>query len=170
MVEKPSLVAPYFLESEDQIEIREGYSDSDDCPWGFKHQGIDFFPLNDLVPIRAVFQGTVTDVRYSPNEHSGNIQVNLTLNFNSIYSAQYAFEPMVRDQEIGKKQLEKMLVKKGTRVKSGDVLGYLVRPNSDAHIDFSLQKLFKSICPEEYFDTQSKKSILEIMNTDKMCF
>lgn len=54
----PTMITPYLNEA-DLGPMNEAFSFDACAPWGFPHNGIDFFPKVDAEPFRAVFSGTV---------------------------------------------------------------------------------------------------------------
>jgi hypothetical protein len=158
-----SMITPYKNAS-DIASINEAYSTSANCPWGFAHNGIDFFPAGDNKPFQAVFSGVVTMVNLWQNDKTSNWQVNVTLEFNSSFSAVYIFEIFSQNVADGQTQLSNILVSVGQSVSQGDVIGRLYVVGSGAHVHFGLMENENAISPEPYFTQDAKNSILEILH------
>ena len=159
----PSMITPYKNAS-DIASINEAFSASANAPWGFAHNGIDFFPTGDIKPFQAVFSGVVTKVKLWQNDKTSNWQVNVTLEFNSSFSAEYFFESFSQNMADGQTQLSNILVSVGQSVSQGDIIGKLYTAGSGSHVHFGLMKDGDAINPEPYFTQDAKNSILEILH------
>jgi len=156
-----SMITPYKYSS-DMACIYEAFSSSASCPWGFEHDGIDFFATGNLKPFQAVCSGVVTSVElWNPGLHW---QVSVNIRFNSIYWVSYAFEPSTNVQSDGETQLDNILVSEGQTVSQGDIIGYLYTVDEYAHVHFGLYKKGYAICPEPYFTPEARDSILSLIH------
>ena len=72
------MITPYESESE-MGPTREAFSSDASAPWGFAHQGIDFFPNGDLKLFRSATSGEVREVKLWQNDRTSNWQVNVTV-------------------------------------------------------------------------------------------
>jgi hypothetical protein len=157
-----------FVKMSDMGPIREAYSEDESAPWGFVHQGIDFFPTQNLVPFQAASSGIVQVVDLWQLETTGNWQVNLLLKYNSTFSLSYAFEPMTGNPADGQTQAEHIWVTEGQEVSQGDTLGLLYAAGNGAHVDFGLlmndpDSGLQAVCPEPYFTQSARDSILTLI-------
>lgn len=157
-----SMITPY-VNTSDMASINEAFSSDESCPWGFEHNGIDFFPNGNLKPFQAVSSGVIEEVDLFQNDKTSNWQVNVIISHNSLYRVTYAFEPMSLDEEDGNIQMDNILVSVGQDVSQGDIIGYLHTRGSGAHIHFSLLKFWDAICPEPYFTSGARDSILFLL-------
>lgn len=160
---RPILLTPYKNQSE-MASINEAYSESANCPWRFKHQGIDFFPNQDLAMFQAVTGGEITLVERFYNEINKKWQVNVELRINAMYVARYAFEPVASTFSQADTQMANIFVQEGDHVSPGQDLGRLLVRSEAAHVDFSFFKNNVPICPEPYFTSQARDSILAILH------
>ena len=161
------MIAP-FANMSDMEPIREAYSEDESAPWGFIHQGIDFFPIRNLVPFQAASSGIVQVVDLWQLETTGNWQVNLLLRYNSTFSLSYAFEPMTGNPGDGQTQADYIRVTEGQEVSQGDTLGLLFAAGNGAHVDFGLlmndpDSGLLAVCPEPYFTQAARDSILTLI-------
>jgi hypothetical protein len=161
--EPPVMITPYQNISEMSV-INEAYSESSSCPWGFIHQGIDFFPVSDLATFRAVSNGTIERIDRFYNTGNGYWQVNLDLRINSVYRVGYAFEPMSSNSADADTQMSNILVTQGQTVTQGQALGRLLVRGGGTHVHFGLYKGNNPICPESYFTEDARNSILLILH------
>lgn len=138
------------------------------------HLGIDFSPAVQLAPFQAVFSGVVEVLDLHQNEGTSLWHVNLKLVHDDVWSAWYAFEPMVEGQPYGIEQLWNMAVSEGDHVEVGDLLGRLKAVGPGSHVHFTLNKFDEPICPKAYFTPQARASIMEIIRKDNpdwdMCY
>jgi hypothetical protein len=169
----PSMITPYVSTS-DIASINEAYSASDNAPWGFIHKGIDFFPTDNYKPFRAVFSGVIKEIKLWQGAQISNSKVDVTLEFDSSFSAVYYFEFFSQDTADEQIQLNNILVSEGQSVSQGDVIGKLYMAGGGSHVHFSLIKDGEMICPEPCFTQEAKNSILEILHKtypgSEMCY
>jgi hypothetical protein len=168
-----SMITPYVNETD--MRQLQPFSSIENSPWGRAHYGIDFCATGNLKPFQAVCSGLVDKVELWLNPRNSYWQVNINIRFNSIYSVHYAFEPMSNVQSDGETQLNNILVSEGQTVSQGDIIGYLYTVDEEyAHVDFGLLKDWVRICPEPYFTSEAKDSILRLIHEDHpgwdMCY
>ena len=157
-----SMLTPYVNEA-DMVSINEAYSETANCPWGFAHNGIDFFPpLNTLHEFQAVADGVVEDISLFENSGNGFWQVNVSIRYNNSFTVIYGFEPM-SSQADGQTQLDNLMVTVQQSVVSGQVIGPLHAASNGAHVHFSLVQNGQFICPEPYFTPAAQASIMTLL-------
>jgi len=159
----PTLLTPYQSQTQ-MASINEAYSESRDCPWGFKHQGIDFFPNQDLAMFQTVSRGKITRLERFYNDVNKKWQVNVELRINDMYVVRYAFESMSSNPAHADTQMAHIFVQEGQIVSPGQDLGRLLVRGEYAHVDFGFFKNNVPICPEPYFTPQARDSILVILH------
>ncbi len=163
---RPQLITPY-VNSADIEGINEAYSISSNCPWGFQHVGVDFFPKETLAPFRAAESGTVENLGLNiddPNDTTNGRNVGLAIKINDTYTIGYNFETFSKKNEDGLLQLSRILVTNGQKVQKGDIIGYLVLGGNGAHIDFGFYKNGDRISPELYFTDEARTSVLDLIH------
>jgi hypothetical protein len=158
-----SMVTP-CVDISDMASINEAFSSDSSAPWGFAHYGIDFFPNGNLRPFQAVSAGVVERVDKFLNVGNSYWQVNVQIRLNSTYSVGYAFEPMSSDEADGDTQLAKVFVTVGQKVMQGDIIGKLYTVGAGTHVDFGFYKNGVPICPEPYFTSDARSSILTLLH------
>jgi hypothetical protein len=168
-----SMTTPYVTTS-DIASINECFSSSTNAPWGFVHNGIDISPDGNLKPFQTVSSGVVEEVRLWQNSISSNWQVNVRIKFNSAYSVEYAFEPFSAVQSDGQTQLNNISVSVGQTISEASIIGNLYTAGSGPHAHFMLMKNSVAICPEPYFTTAARDSVLNLIHknhpTWNMCY
>jgi murein DD-endopeptidase MepM/ murein hydrolase activator NlpD len=172
-VDNISMLTPY-LNNSDISSINEAFSSTSSAPWGFQHNGVDFFPTGNNKPFQAVASGTVDEVNLWQNNISSNWQVNVRIKVNPTYIVEYAFEPFSTSQTDGNTQRANISVSVGQTVVQGDAIGNLFTVNPGAHVHFGLLQNSISICPETYFTVSAKDSVLGLIHKDhptwNMCY
>ncbi len=181
----PPMVTPFVSES-DMASVKEGFSSAgSSSPWGFVHDGIDFFPKGNLKPFRATCSGVVDSVQLQQNSVTSNWQVNLLIVCNPYVpdpntggyfpplAVETIFEPRSTVQTDGQTQLNNIPVAKGQAVTQGDVIGYLHAAGEGAHVHFGtipfgsmLADGIPSVpsCPEPQFAAAARTSILNLLH------
>ena len=172
-----TMITPYVDEG-DASAITGGFSTTTECPWGRLHDGIDIAPINNQMPFQAVADGIVFGIDKFLNEGNGYWQVNVRIRYNSVFNVEYAFEPMSSLEAHGDQQLA--LIKKfiyvGKEVLRGEIIGELLSSlSNDAHVHFALRNYDGSICPEAYFTSDARESILKLLHVwwptaDRICY
>lgn len=168
-----SMATPYVEES-DMHWVRQGYSTTDECPWGFAHEGIDFQPVDDLAPFRAVCDGMITEVcmRHAPPSDGGrqNWDVYVEIQYDPVWSVAYNFEPKTTNLTDGVTQMENIAVSLLQTVFQGDIIGYLHQADPTAHVHFSVLKngyMYHNgviVCPAPFFSPDARQSVLNLIH------
>ncbi len=157
-----SMLAPYTNVSE-MAPINEAYDEVGNSPWGFTHNGVDFFAIGGQATFQAVCPGEIVQVNLWLNPGNSRWQVNVTIRYNNRFSVEYAFEPTPADQAGGQAQLAAINVAEGQTVAAGDTLGVLIAGDNRSHVDFSLRDNNNFICPEPHFTAAATIEILGLV-------
>ena len=119
--------------------FNEGYSESDICPWGFIHNGIDYFYFNNSDVIAAA-PGLVETIElrdWGP-ESWQRYTISVSIRFNASVTLTYGFEPITNSTEDQAQQLAMFNFEEGTWVEKGEVIAKFLRSNEGAHIHFGV--------------------------------
>ena len=157
----PSFLILPFEGLADMGPIHESYSETTNCPWGFEHSGIDFFPTADLKAFVAVASGTVSLVQLFQD---GNWVVDVSVVHDGNYLSGYSFEPMSSSVLHGSNQLANIVVTASQAVAQGEIIGYLYAPSNGAHVHYQFMTTGGPTCPEPYFDDTAVTSILYLLD------
>jgi hypothetical protein len=167
-----SMTTPYVEES-DMKWVRQGYSESTNCPWQFIHDGIDFQPVSNLAPFHAVCDGIITELclRHAPPSDGGrqNWDVYVEIQYDPTWRVTYNFEPKTTNLVDGVTQLTNITVSLLQEVSEGDVIGYLHKADGTAHVHFSVLKhgyMYHNgviTCPKPFFTPEAGASILRLV-------
>jgi hypothetical protein len=165
-----SMTTPYVNESEMRW-LRQGYSSTTNCPWGFEHDGVDFQPWSNRAAFRAVCDGTISELclRRDPDWGEGGMWgVYLILRVDDTWDITYNFEPKTTNMADGITQFTNMTVGLLQPVSQGDVLGYLYQGDGSAHVHVSVVKNGYAnhggdiVCPKPFFRPDARQSILRL--------
>jgi len=156
------LVSPYVNENE--IVRVDAFSFNEDSVMGRRHRGLDFFPNANLSEFQAACSGEVDTIAlFKPGDYW---QVNISVLCDERYSIGYAFEPMGVQQD-GETQLDNIAVSIGQTVSQGDIIGRLHWADKEsAHVHFNLWEDSEMVCPEQFFTSEARESILRLIHKD----
>ena len=159
-----SLITPY-RNSTDMLCVHQAFSLSASAPWGFEHHGIDIMLNGNLKPFQAVCSGVVSRLELWGNATSDQ-HVEVEIKYNDTYTVMYLFEPAPpratrSDAEI---QLANIRVSLGQFVSQGDIIGNLYAASDTPIVHFGLLEDGVWICPEPYFTSEARDSILALLH------
>ncbi|GAG73300.1 unnamed protein product, partial [marine sediment metagenome] len=121
------------------------YSETDQCPWGAIHNGLDYMYYNNS-PVIAAAPGLVIEIelRYLPNTTIYVVGVQIQFN-DSVWLA-YGFEGDA-NETLRAQQVAMLDVEIGDWVAKGDQIGKFLRPTEFDHIHFGVYLNDEAICP-----------------------
>ena len=125
-----------------------GYSETNNCPWGGIHNGLDYFYYNNSVVIAAA-PGKVQEIEvgYLPPPYDNIYVVGVQIKFNDSITTAYAFEGDSNNSVVRSQQELMLDVEAGDWVAKGEQIGRFLRPTEYAHIHFSVYHNDQGICP-----------------------
>ncbi|MFW9788211.1 MAG: M23 family metallopeptidase [Candidatus Thorarchaeota archaeon] len=145
--------------------FNEAYSESDNCPWGFVHNGIDYAYFNDSDVIAAA-PGLVERIElndWGPEaQHRYTIMVEIR--FNSSVSLIYNFEPWTNSTNEQTQQVEMFNFEVGTWVDKGDVIAKFLVAGEGAHIHFGVVQDDEWRDPTLYLSTEGYNELLGMIH------
>ena len=129
----------------DILAWNNGYSETDVCPWGAVHNGLDYMFYNNS-PVISAAPGLVEDIEIGYLPDSTIYVVGVAIRFNSTLTHQYAFEgnattPALRDQQVAMLDIEI-----GDWVIKGEQIGRFLTPVELDHVHFAVY-IGDAICP-----------------------
>ena len=150
----------------DIYAFNEGYSSSDNCPWGFKHEGIDYFLLNDSKVIAAA-PGLVEQIEWKDyGEGEWNrFHVRIWIRFNKHISIGYNFEPVTVNEEDKDQQIAMFSVEVGEWVSIGQEIARFLYVAEGAHIHFDVIENNERYCVQQYFSQEGYDEIMEMIHS-----
>lgn len=149
----------------DIYAFNEGYSASENCPWGFTHEGIDYFLLNDSKVIAAA-PGMVEKIEWKDyGEGEWNrFHVRIWIRFNKDIQIGYNFEPVTVNEEDKDKQIAMFAVEVGEWVEIGQEIARFLYVAEGAHIHFDVIENNDRSCIQKYFSTEGYTEIMEMIH------
>ncbi len=159
----------------DIYAFNEGYSESDSCPWGFEHNGLDFFLLNNSKVI-AASPGLVERIQWRDNGEGveNRFHISIQIRFNKDITLGYNFEPWTELSSDKDKQLTMINVQEGEWVEIGQEIARFLYIEEGAHIHFDVSVNNQQTCPQQFFSTEGYNEMMEMIHsfnpTWNMCY
>ncbi|NHJ84443.1 MAG: M23 family metallopeptidase [Asgard group archaeon] len=139
---------------------------------GIFHNGIDLVILGPTQIISPSY-GVVSRIWYNINPYSEGevamIHIQITINYR--WNLKLVFEPWANSTEIREQQLEAIIVKVGTEVKPGDLIGTLLFNYNYPHLHYMVMH-GDDVCPYDY-STSTAKAIFDeiaIRTNSTICY
>lgn len=150
----------------DIIAFNEGYSESDNCPWGFVHNGIDYF-FDNASPVIAAAPGRVESIQVTDNgaNVTNRFFITITIRFNSSLVVHYNFEPWTKNETERDQQLEMVNIQAGDWVALGEQIAVFLKAGPGAHIHFGVILNNEWQCPRPYFSADAYTEIMEMIHS-----
>ena len=143
-----------------------GYSETDACPWGFVHPGIDYALLNDSTVIAAV-PGQIIDIMVQDYGESAEnrFMIHVVIRYNISLTVDYAFEPWTNLPANKDHQLELLDIEEGDWVQKGDKIATFLKAGVSAHIHFMVHENNVIKCPHYYLGAADYIELMEMIHT-----
>ena len=141
----------------------DAYSESDSCPWGFIHNGLDYFFFNNSDVIAAA-PGLVEDIELGYVANGTVYKVAVHIRFNSTLTIEYGFEGFSTDVAVRAQQAAMIDVEIGDWVAKGDQIGRFNRPTEYDHVHFSVY-LNDAICPRLVMGEDDYNEIMSLIQS-----
>ncbi|MBA7575930.1 hypothetical protein ES708_17766 [subsurface metagenome] len=141
----------------------DGYSESDSCPWGFIHNGLDYFFFNNSDVIAAA-PGLVENIELGYVANGTVYKVAVHIRFNSTLTIEYGFEGFSTDVAVRAQQAAMIDIEIGDWVAKGDQIGRFNRPTEYDHVHFSVY-VFDGICPRLVMGEDDYNEIMSLIQS-----
>ncbi len=161
--EKLNYMGVPFKNTSDIRAFNEGYSENNDCPWGFEHRGIDFF-FENKSDVLAMAPGLVTEIERHEENPPNIYHVRIWVRFNRSVVLGYNFEPWTTIEENREKQISFFNVSVGDWIQKGDVIAKFLQFGDGAHIHFDILENNNYHCPKKYFSTEGYNQMMELIH------
>ncbi|MBY9001050.1 MAG: M23 family metallopeptidase [Candidatus Heimdallarchaeota archaeon] len=150
----------------DIYAFNEGYSSSDNCPWGFKHEGIDYFLLNNSKVIAAA-PGQVEEIEWTDNGEGveNRFYARIWIRFNKDIRIGYNFEPWTQNVEDKDQLLSMFSVQVGDWIEIGEEIARFLYVGNGAHIHFDVIENNERSCVQNYFSEEGYTEIMEMIHS-----
>jgi murein DD-endopeptidase MepM/ murein hydrolase activator NlpD len=150
-----------YSNKSDIAHWNNGYSESDVCPWGAEHNGLDYMFYNNS-PVIAAAPGLVEDIKLGYLPDSTIYVVGVITRFNSTLTHQYGFEGDSADETVRAQQVAMLDVEIGDWVVKGEQIGRFLRPTEFDHIHFAVY-INQAICPRLVMGTDDYNEIMSLI-------
>lgn len=161
-----NMLGVLYEHRDNNTAFNEGFSKSDSCPWGFAHDGIDYFLVNDSTVIAAA-PGKVVSIN-SRDYGSGvenRYHTSIEIQYNESTFVGYNFEPWSQNEGDLDHQMNLFNVQKGDWVEKGQKIATFLEIGSGAHIHFDVREGGEKPCPSKYFDTNGYTELMEMIQS-----
>ena len=150
----------------DIYAFNEGYSESDACPWGFVHNGIDYF-LNNDSKVLAAAPGQVERIEWRDYGEGveNRFHIRITIRFNKSVEVGYNFEPWTQNEQDKDKQILMFKVQEGDWVEIGQEIARFLYVNEGAHIHFDVIENNDRTCPRKYFSQEGYDELIAMIKS-----
>jgi len=150
-----------YANRSDIRSFNEAYSESDNCPWGFVHNGIDYAYFNDSDVIAAA-PGLVERINLNDwgSEAQHRYTINVEIRFNETVKVIYHFEPWTNSTDEQAQQVEMFNFEVGTWVTKGEVIAKFLVAGNGAHIHFGVVQNEEWRDPSLYMSTEGYNELL----------
>ncbi len=152
-----------YSNQSDIAHWNNGYSESDVCPWGAEHNGLDYMFYNNS-PVIAAAPGLVEDIELGNLPDSTIYVVGVIIRFNSTLTHQYGFEGDSADEAIRSQQVAMLDVEIGDWVVKGEQIGRFLRPTEFDHIHFAVYHN-QAICPRLVMGIDDYNEIMSLIES-----
>jgi murein DD-endopeptidase MepM/ murein hydrolase activator NlpD len=140
-----------------------GYSESDVCPWGAEHNGLDYMFQNNS-PVIAAAPGLVENIEIGYLPNSSVYAVGVQIRFNDKVWLNYAFEGNA-NESVRTQQIAMIDVQLGDWVAKGDQIGRFLRPVVYDHIHFSVYVNEEAVCPRSVMGEDDYNDIMILVHS-----
>ena len=146
----------------DIYAFNEGYSESNACPWGFEHNGIDYFLVNNS-KVLAAAPGRVIESSWREYDSENRYHIGINIQYNRSLFVSYNFEPWTQNEADKDKQILMLKVQEGDWVEQGQEIARFLYVNEGAHIHFDVIEKNERTCPRKYFSTEGYVELIAMI-------
>ncbi len=146
----------------DIYAFNEGYSESNACPWGFEHNGIDYFLVNNS-KVLAAAPGRVIESSWREYDSENRYHIGINIQYNRSLFVNYNFEPWTQNEADKDKQILMLKVQEGDWVEQGQEIARFLYVNEGAHIHFDVIEKNERTCPRKYFSTEGYAELIAMI-------
>ena len=145
----------------DIMAWNNGYSETDACPWGAVHNGLDYMFYNNS-PVISAASGYVEDIELDYLPNSTIYVVGVVIRFNSTLTHQYAFEGNATTEALRDQQVAMLDVEIGDWVVKGEQIGRFLVPVELDHVHFAVY-MNEAICPRLLMGEDDYNEIMSLI-------
>ena len=141
----------------------DGYSESDACPWGFTHNGLDYMFYNNS-PVIAAAPGLVTGIEISYLPNNTFYKVAVAIQFNETVWLEYSFEDDA-NESMRAQQVAMLDVEIGDWVVKGDQIASFLQTVEYDHVHFGVYLNDEAICPRLVMGEDDYNEIMALIQS-----
>ncbi|MHA1483699.1 MAG: M23 family metallopeptidase [Candidatus Thorarchaeota archaeon] len=150
-----------YSNQSDIMAWNNGYSETDVCPWGAVHNGLDYMFYNNS-PVISAASGYVENIELGYLPNSTIYVVGVAIRFNSTLTHQYAFEGNATTEALRDQQVSMLDVEIGDWVVKGEQIGRFLTPVELDHIHFAVY-MNEAICPRLLMGEDDYNEIMSLI-------
>ncbi len=146
--------------------VNEAYSNTENCPWGFVHEGFDYF-MNNNTAVLAAAPGKVYDIMYTDNGEGvdNRYYVTVWIRFNNIVEIGYNFESWTTNTSDWENQKRMIGVQEGDWVEQDQEIARFLQVGGSAHIHFDVIENNERQCHTKYYSQESYAEIMDLIHS-----
>lgn len=150
----------------DNLAVNEAFSNTESSPWGFAHDGFDFFLKNNSAVLAAA-PGQIVEISYTDNGegYDNRYWVTIKIRFNASLDIGYNFESWTTNAEDWESQKSMISVQEGDWVEIGQVIGYFLNAGGGGHIHFDVYEGNEKPCLTKYFSSEGYSEIMSLIHS-----
>ena len=146
--------------------VNEAYSNTENCPWGFVHEGFDYF-MNNNTAVLAAAPGVVYDIVYNDNgeESDNRYCVAVWIRFNETVEVGYNFESWTTNESDWDNQKNMIDIQEGDWVEQGQEIGRFLQVGGAGHIHFDVMENNERQCHTKYYSQEGYAEIMDLIHS-----
>jgi len=150
----------------DIYAVNEAFSNTENCPWGFIHEGFDYF-FNNNSAVLAAAPGKVTDIMYTDNGEGVDNRyfVSVWIKFNNTVELGYNFETWTTNASEWEQQKAMIQVQEGDWVEQGQEFARFLNAGGGAHIHFDVIENHERQCHVKYYSQAGYAEIMDLIHS-----
>jgi len=150
--------------NQSQIEHwNNGYSESDACPWGARHTGLDYMFSNNS-PVIAAAPGLVIGIELAFLPNTTFYKVGVAIQFNDSIWLEYGFEGDA-NETMRAQQAAMLDVEVGDWVAKGDQIANFLKCQEYDHVHFGVYLNDEAICPRLVMGEDDYNEIMSLIQS-----
>ncbi|QEE16864.1 M23 family metallopeptidase [Promethearchaeum syntrophicum] len=145
--------------------VNEAYSNTENCPWGFIHEGFDYF-MNNNTAVLAATPGKVYDIAFTDNGEGvdNRYYVAIWIRFNETVEIGYNFESWTTNESNWENQKSMITIQVDDWVEQGQEIGRFLQVGEGAHIHFDVIENNERQCHIRYYSPEAFIEIMELIH------
>ena len=146
--------------------VNEAYSNTENCSWGFIHEGFDYF-MNNNTAVLAAAPGIVYDIVYTDNGEGvdNRYYVSLWIRFNKTVEVGYNFESWTTNETDWDNQKSMIDVQEGDWVEQGQEIARFLQVGGAAHIHFDVIENNGRQGHTKYYSPEAYVEIMDLIHS-----